>query len=188
MDDDELLRRLKLRDGHAQIELRKRMFHRLRAVSVQVLGDRVRAEDLAEDVLMDFAFEHVDRVEHPRAVASYLRLMAVRRACRLRTLQNRHETVREDRSGPSNTEQAIVEAIDAPARQACLSHCVDAQDHKSRQMLRLRFYSERSVTDIGREMGVSKQYVSRIMRRALEALRGCVSRCESQRGPRVEQG
>lgn len=133
---------------------------------------------------MDFAFEHVDRVEHPRAVASYLRLMAVRRARRLKTLQNRHETVCEERAGPENQEQAMAEAIDAPARRACLSRCVEAQDQKSRQMLRMRFYAERSVTEIGREMGVSKQYVSRIMRRALEALRGCVSRCESQRGPR----
>lgn len=184
MNDDELLRRLKRRDGRAQLELRKRMFHRLLAVCTHILGDRVRAEDLAEDVLMDFVFEHVDRVEHPRAVASYLRLMAVRRARRIRQKQNRHESVRVDRARPVDEESSMVEAIDAPNRQACLAKCIDQQDKKARQMLRLRFYNEMSVTDIGRQMGVSKQYVSRIMKRALEALRGCVSRCESQRARR----
>lgn len=160
------------------------MFHRLRAVCAHVLHDRVRAEDLAEDVLMDFAFEHVDRVEHPRAVPSYLRLMAVRRARRIKQKQNRHEEVSPERTSGVDEERALVTAIDAPARKACLSRCIDAQDKKARTMLRLRFYNERTVTDIGREMGVSKQYVSRIMRRALDALRGCVSRCESQRSTR----
>lgn len=185
MNDDELLRRLKQRDGRAQLELRKRMFHRLLAVCTHILGDRVRAEDLAEDVLMDFAFEHVDRVEHPRAVASYLRLMAVRRARRIRQKQNRHESGHIERARPVDEERMLVDAIDAPQRQACLSRCIEKQDKKARQMLRLRFYNELSVTAIGQQMGVSKQYVSRIMKRALEALRGCVSRCESQgRGAR----
>lgn len=160
------------------------MFHRLKAVCAHVLGDRVRAEDLAEDVLMDFAFEHVDRVEHPRAVASYLRLMAVRRARRIKQKQNRHDTDSLERTSGVDEEGMMVAAIDTPNRVACLAECIDAQDKKARTMLRLRFHAERSVTDIGREMGVSKQYVSRIMRRALEALRGCVSRCESQRSPR----
>lgn len=160
------------------------MFHRLQAVCAHVLGDRVRAEDLAEDVLMDFAFEHVDRVEHPRAVSSYLRLMAVRRARRIKQKQNRHESVSPERSSGVDVEGAMVAAIDAPGRKACLAECIGAQDSKARTMLRLRFHNERSVTDIGREMGVSKQYVSRIMRRALDALRGCVSRCECQGSPR----
>ncbi len=168
---------LKARDPKIQAETWRAVFPRLVAVCAAVLGDRARGEEMAQDVWIDFAYNHVDRVRHARAVYPYLRLMAVRRARRAaaRRARFRREGEPPEAVGMPD-ERGLLGALDARLRADRLAECLDTLTPRARQMLRLRIHREDSLSAIGRAFGVSKQAVDKAIRKALSALRACLER------------
>lgn len=174
MTADELLERLKARDPDAQVHFRKYVRTHLLAICMRELRDRTSAEDIVEDVLTDFIFDHVDRLRSPRAVHRYLRVTAIRRCRRHRTLAARHATLREETMSRPYSAREMVAALDQPRRQARLAHCMSRLTTRARQVLRMKFHNEMTNAAIGSTFGFSGQYASRIIGKALTTLRRCM--------------
>ena len=174
-DAQAVLTGLQARDPRVQADTWRAIFPRLVAVCTAVLGDRARAEEMAQDVWIDFAYNHVDRVQHARALYPYLRLMAVRRA---RRSAARRARFRREGDPPETVgvpdEQRMLGALDARMRADRLAECLDGLTPRARQMLRQRIHREESLSVIGRTFGISKQAVDKAIRKALAALRACL--------------
>src|SRR5690606_17190001 len=85
--DEAELALLKARDPGAQARFFRAQIGRVEGLCARVLGAGADAQEIATDVLGDFLFQYVDGVESPRAVSTYLKLMATRRS--LRWVKNR---------------------------------------------------------------------------------------------------
>ena len=172
----ELLDQLKARDPAAQAQLRRELFSRVRGTCTRMLRDPVRAEDVAEDIWMDFLFTHVDKVREPRAVSSYLRMMTVRRCMRLREFDARHQELDGATEPASNPEESLLGQLDQPRLRARLERCLEKIDGRARWMLQQRFFEEQKLEQIGEAAGVSKQYAGRVVKQSLARLRKCMGK------------
>lgn len=123
--------------------------------------------------MTDFIFKYVHRLSREEAIDSYLRLMAVRRAMRLRDLRAR--------IAPPDLTASIEHA---PADETAgwaqlvprLPLCLDKLTPKARQAIRLRFQGELTNETIGDLIGGSKQYIGRLLKQSLSTLRDCLER------------
>ena len=171
---DALLNGLRAREPRAQSAARQHLYPRVLAVCRKMLADPVLAEDTAEDIWMDFLFEHVGKVQHARALSAYLRMMTVRRCVRIRKGRARHTDLDEVAESTGHPEDGLVSAVDDQRDQDRLQACLDRLDGRARKMLRLRFHLDQTQQTIGRALGVSKQYAGRVIARSLARLRKCL--------------
>ena len=175
----ELLDRLKLRDGQAQLELRQEAFPKVLGTCRHVLKDPVRAEEAAEDIFIDFLYDQVDRVRKSESLWPYLRMMTVRRCIRLRQLERRAKSVDGDDLMPAPTvdaEEPVLCRIDVERDLERLRGCLGRLSNRQKEILRLRFHHELSFSAIGHRLGTSKQYAGRTAKEALGSLRKCVGK------------
>jgi len=170
----ELLEQLKARDPGAQQQLRSELFGKIAATCTRLLGDPVKAESVAEDLWMDFLFTHIDKVREPRAISAYLRMMTVRRCLRLREFEAKHLDLEGGREPATDPEAELLSAIDQPRLQERLTRCLQKLDGRARWMLRLRFFEEQKLEEIGEQASVSKQYAGRVVKQSLGRLRKCM--------------
>jgi RNA polymerase sigma factor (sigma-70 family) len=185
IDEENLVTELRCGNAAAQREFWKARRPEVYAVCAHVLGTGADAEDVADEVLIDFVFLHVRRLKNPRVVGSYLRVMAVRRAIKFRQTRSRFsELVGDHVDGDSgNVEQQVVIRTALPKLERCLAVLTP----KARRVLRLRFELELTNEHIGHLVGGSKQYIGRLLKRSLELLKGCMDSAEpvrTARGPR----
>lgn len=166
-------------DASAQERFWRLFWDRVYASCARVLGHGADASDLATDVLHDFLFTYVHSVTHARAVPSYLRLMATRRALRRRRGAERHHAgaldALPDVDAPSADHRAGTELL-LPR----LADCLETLTPKAQQVLKLRFTGELTTERIGQLVGGSKQYIGKLIRQSTERLRACL---EHKRGP-----
>ncbi|MEZ4433740.1 MAG: sigma-70 family RNA polymerase sigma factor [bacterium] len=173
MDDESILDALRAGDPAAVRALRARYRGRLVAVVAQICGDLGVAEEMSEDILSDFVVDHAPGLRAAGAMGGYLRLMAVRRAVRHRDRGRRHVALGDEVAGEA---PALEAALDAPARHARLADCVAELPVRTQRMLRLRFGGEASLGEVGAALGLSKQFVARVVGDALARLRRCLLR------------
>lgn len=176
MDPGETLTLLRARDAGAQAQLREQLFPRVLGTCLQILRDEVAAREMAEDIWTDFLFGKVDGIEHPRAMAAYLKLMAVRRCRRLRERSARHTAAVELQHQGPDPERLVLEAHDVVRQHALLAACLELLSPKAHQVVRLRYAEELTQEEIGVRIGASKQYAGRVLGRSLEQLRRCMEK------------
>lgn len=172
--EGDLLARLKARDVRAQRQFRERHLRALTARCEPALGDRARAQEVAEDVIADLLLVHIDRVRTERALAAYLHVAALRRCRRLRSLLERHQELEERPDLGDGPEAALLRADEASRWSERIAWCMARLRPKVRAVLRLRFQEDATQEAIGEAMGVSKQYVGRVLAKALESLKRCL--------------
>lgn len=171
--DDSELARLKARDPRAQARFYAAHRARVEAMCARVVGAGAGAGELATDILGDFLFQYVDGVESPRAVHTYLKLMATRRSLRWVRKGSRAEEVSEDLAVDdphAATDQAIWTEELAPR----LTTCLERLTPKAREVLQLRFGTELTNEAIGGLLGGSKQYIGRLIKESTEKLKKCL--------------
>jgi len=176
MDDAELAS-LKARDRAAQARFYAAYRERVEAICRRVLGGGSDAADIATDVLGDFLFQYVDGVESPRAVTTYLKLMATRRSLRWLRRGDRSDEVGDDLpetagQEPASPDQSIWIAQMTPR----LGGCLEGLTPKAREVLRLRFSTDMTNEVIGELLGGSKQYIGRLIKESTEKLKTCLDR------------
>lgn len=178
LDDDELAL-LRARAPAAQARFFRAYRGRVEALCGRILGPSGDAQELAADVLGDFLFNYVDRLETPRAVSTYLKLMATRRSLRRHKARERTNEVDDeqfhDETAPPD--QAIW------ARQVLpkLDECMGGLTPKAREVLKLRFSTELTNEAIGDIVGGSKQYIGRLIKESTEKLKKCLDGGEPPR-------
>ena len=176
---DELVARLRRGETAAQRELWVRYHPMVLAVCRGVLqadaaGD---AEDVAAGVLVDFLEAACRRLRNddPRVVTSYLKLMAARRSLRCAERRRRVEPLDAERiaADPAHDpDEKGARALLLRRLDGCLAHL----SPKARRAIRLRYGGGLVNQRIGELLGVSKQYVGRLLTRSHERLRDCLSR------------
>ena len=171
--DEAELARLKARDRQAQARFYAMFRERVQAICGRVLGSGPDAADVATDVIGDFLFQYVDGVESPRAVSTYLKLMATRRSLRWLRRGSRTEEVSEeapDVEGAAKPDQSIWVAQMMPK----LDGCMEGLTPKAREVLKLRFSTDMTNEVIGELVGGSKQYIGRLIKESTEKLKQCL--------------
>jgi RNA polymerase sigma factor (sigma-70 family) len=171
---ERLLERLKALDPSAQSAFWREKRDGIYAICAHVLGRGDNAQEVTDDVLVDFLFRYVHHVSDSTRVDAYIRLMAARRAVRFRNMARRvhqqdmdehidgREIGPEDRAILSNQGRRVV---------ACMSRLTP----KARRVLDLRFRSDLTNDRIGELLGGSKQYIGRLIKRSLELLQQCMN-------------
>lgn len=173
--DDAELARLKAREPAAQARFYKLFKERVQAICSRILGGGADAADVATDVIGDFLFQYVDGVESPRAVTTYLKLMATRRSLRWLRRGDRAEEVDED--APDDGEPAAPEqAIWVGQMMPRLDGCLEGLTPKAREVLKLRFSTDLTNEVIGEMVGGSKQYIGRLIKESTDKLRTCLDK------------
>ena len=176
----ELLARLKRREGSAQLALRQRALPRITATARHYLKDDLRAEEMAEDIWVDFVLKYVDNLQHGRAIDRYLHMMTVSRCIRfnqfLRTLDPVSPCT-QDPSEPAgeNIESEIIDAIDQPAVLSRLHACLESLAARKQRMVRLRFFQGETFSAIGQAMGISRVYAGRVVQESMSQLLRCMT-------------
>jgi RNA polymerase sigma factor (sigma-70 family) len=176
--DDAELARLKARDRQAQARFYNNFRERVQAVCQRVLGSGPDAADVATDVIGDFLFQYVDGVESPRAVTTYLKLMATRRSLRWLRRGERSEEVADDTpaDGEARPDHANDQAIWVGQMAPRLSGCLEHLTPKAREVLKLRFSTDLTNEAIGDIVGGSKQYIGRLLKESTEKLKLCLEK------------
>ena len=175
--EKKIVQALKRNDKRAQLAFWKEQHPKMVRLCFQVLQDEIGAEEIATEVLVDFIFRRVHELRHDGAAASYLKLMAVRRAVRMRDQLHRFSgELNED--VPGQEVPSILDTVEAGTLLPRLAACLEKLSAKSRKALQLRYGEEMTTERIGNLLGCSKQYVGRLIRNSLLFLRDCIERHE----------
>jgi RNA polymerase sigma factor (sigma-70 family) len=171
-EEDELeMKRLREKDPTAlrQFWLRERPI--VRGICTRVLADGSEAGEVADEVLIDFMFNYVNRLDHARTMGAYLRLMAARRAIRHRERRSKHvELAAQADDSQPDPERSILHAKAVSA----LEHCFRKLTPKAQEAVRLRYSADLTQQQIGAIVGGSKQYIGRVLAQSIDKLRECL--------------
>ena len=179
----ELIVRLQKNDQEAQRLFWSSQWSYVFAICAHILGKGAAATDLAVDVLTAFMFDYVHGLSHPATATAYLRLMAVRRALQKRKEQRffaevkDFETLVED--GARTPEDEALCRASMPRLENCLSHL----SPKAQQVIRLSYTQGMGNNRIAELLGVSKQYIGKLIKKSL----GWLRRCMEEPNPRNRQ-
>lgn len=143
-------------------------------ICVKTQGNTPQASDTTSEVLTDFIFTYVHKMTHPGAMRSYVHLMAVRRSLRAK---GKIETTSSDvleflAAEGKNPEEAACLADMMPQ----LNKCVGKLTPKAQEVLQLRYGQDLTNQKIGIIVGGSKQYIGKLIRGSLKALRECLDK------------
>ncbi|MBI5545991.1 MAG: sigma-70 family RNA polymerase sigma factor [Deltaproteobacteria bacterium] len=173
---EEALLGLRRGDGRTLRDLHAELFPRVRAVCRQLLKAPAVADETAHDVWTDFVVDRAPGLKHPGAIAAYLHMMAVRRCCDQRRLQMRLDE--RDLAGEADGSESVEAHLAASSEQreleARLAGCMERLTGRTREVLRMRFHRSMTQEAIGEVFGASKQYVGKVLKKSLEALRRCM--------------
>lgn len=158
----------------AQAEFFRTNWDWVYATALRILRNPVDANDVTSDVLTTFLFQRVQQLTDPERALGYLKVMTVRRALRFR--QKRGIVVEPNNEAADPTIPIDMEA--AGLRELLrprLQHCLGGLTQKAQQALHLKFGGSLPNERIGELMGVSKQYIGRVITESIAALRRCLS-------------
>ena len=172
LDEIAMVAGLKSGENEARVAFWQNYWDVAYPICSRMLGGGADATDTAVDLLADFMEHFVHRLEDPKALRSYVRLMAIRRS--QETIRRQQKSVRlgfdpEDEARVSAEERAHWQAL-APFLEGCLGKLTP----RARQALRLKYGHHLNNVTIGRQLGTSKQYISRLVIDCLQALRKCI--------------
>ena len=177
------LEALKRRDPVAQADFWAIQRAGLIRTCAAIVKTDADAADIADGVLIDFLFGHVDNIRHAEAVRAYVQLMAARRAVRFRKrahqITNGVDQLVDSENLELSGEQALVLKR--------VTECAERLTHKARTVLRLRYRGDLTNERIGALVGGSKQYIGRLLTRSLSTLRECLQAHQAQRQERQER-
>lgn len=177
--EPELIVRLQQNDHEAQRIFWSTQFPYVFAICAHILGKGEEANELAVDILHAFIFHYVKSLEHPGTAKAYLRLMAVRRALSRRKEQRSFTEVQNWESVPGLASSSAEEQALYRASMPRLEHCLSRLSGKARQVLRLSYTQGVHNTHIAELLGVSKQYIGKLIKKSLEHLRRCMEEAKT---------
>jgi RNA polymerase sigma-70 factor (ECF subfamily) len=161
-------------DRAAEAEICRRFAPRIRLYGLKHLRDDDRASELVQRVLVG-VIEAVrgGRIEEPEHLDRYVLGMARNMAARLRASEAKAEAMepaRLDELGLASI--ARFDAVDV----APLLDCISKLDARSRTILQLAYYRDRTADEIAAALEMTAGNVRVVRHRAMVALRGCMER------------
>ena len=174
-----LFERLKSGCSVAEREFWQQQWLVLHPICLHLLGSEAEATEVVVEVLTEFIMKYVHIIENPLSMNSYVRLMATRKCLKIKRNWQRQVSLDFDMFEGENSfnpeEQAIIVHL-VPRLSECMTHLTP----KAQTALQLRYRSEMTKTAISDLLGVSKQYLGRLLKRSLELLKRCLERDEEE--------
>lgn len=160
-------------NGGAERQFWKTHWTEVYAITCHILGSNSDATDVAVDTLTDFMTHYVHNLTNHNSQKAYIRLMATRRALRFRNRRNRLVPTDvdyfEDGKMLNPEERALFSQL-----MPRLSDCMEHLTPKAQTVVRLRYRKQMTKTAISTTVGVSKQYIGRLLNRSLALLKQCL--------------
>lgn len=185
MDGNALVEGLKKGDNESRLVFWQRYYEEVYPICARILKSPANATDVAVDLLSDFMNHYVHQLSDPGALHAYLRMMAIRRATTYRNRSAKSVSMAvelEDTNG-ANPEEIAHWLTLVPRLEGCLG----ALSPKARQALRLSFGHHQTHVEIGHEIGGSKQYIGRLIKQSLKALKRCMESPLTSRTDRMDE-
>ena len=152
----------------AVVELHKAMVY---SIAWQFLRDRVAADELAQDVFLQL-HKNWARIESPTHLVFWLRKVATHRAIDASRNRKAHaETSLEETDAPT-----VLERVHDSFLSSYLQRMVASLPEKQRSVIVLRYQEEMELEEIAKILGMNVSTVKTQISRALDLLRGKVSR------------
>jgi RNA polymerase sigma-70 factor (ECF subfamily) len=152
----------------AVVELHKAMVY---SIAWQFLRDRVAADELAQDVFLQL-HKNWARIESPTHLVFWLRKVATHRAIDASRKRKAHaETSLEETDEPT-----VLERVHDSFLSSYLQRMVASLPEKQRSVIVLRYQEEMELEEIAKILGMNVSTVKTQISRALDLLRGKVSR------------
>lgn len=175
--EEELLKRAKAGDEEAVASLVTAHQRVVRAFLGRIAPDPATADDLAQDVFLEF-FQAIERADSTRAVRPYL-LGIARNLARMAW---RKQIVRREVSGEALFEmlegytQRLLQSDDEGNRREKLRKCLEALSPKAREVVLYFYRDELSCDEVAERMKMPSGSIRSILTRGREALRVCIER------------
>jgi RNA polymerase sigma factor (sigma-70 family) len=169
----ELVSRLKANDPLVQQQFWKDHWPQVYGLCMRLLGNDFASSEVATEVLSDFLCQYVHGLNNPKALRSYVRMMAVQYAWKERDRRNRPIHIDMDELGdPShgNPEELTMITSMLPRLEECLGRLSE----KAQQAIKLHYYQEMPNEKIGELLGGSRQYIGRLISQSQVSLRKCL--------------
>lgn len=167
--EDELLNRARAGDGAAFAGLVRQYQRTVFSIALRMLGDRQRAEDLAQEVFLQL-YRSLDSIDSDTHLAFWLRKVAVNRAIDRIRQESRHE------SEPlAEADTVAAESSDTdPLLQRRMAELVAQLSPAARAVVVLRYQEDLDPTEIASTLDMSINTVKSHLKRSLSSLRAQV--------------
>ena len=172
------LDRLRAGDPAAQADVFKEHRAALQRLAACMLPAGADAEALVADLFVDFFQVYVRELRSAASIPSYLRIMVVRRAQRLKARASRHAPLPDHAPADAEAKPAD-EALSQQTYLRWLEECLSGLSVRARSVLRLQYGHGLSFAEAGAQLGVSKQAAGKMSLKSLKALRECIAARES---------
>jgi RNA polymerase sigma-70 factor, ECF subfamily len=150
------------------VEMHKAMVY---SIAWQILRDRVAADELAQDVFLQL-HKSWSRIESPQHLIFWLRKVATHRAIDAA----RKRKARAEKSLEETDEPTALERVHDSFLSSYLQRMVASLPEKQRSVIVLRYQEEMELEEIAKVLGMNISTVKTQISRALDLLRGKVSR------------
>ncbi len=168
MDYTDLLHRLLADDPAALDELYRHARMRLYAYAFTLVKDEAVAQDLVQDLFIDFWERQLYRQVHTGLVGYLMQSVRNRSLDHLKREANR-ERLRQAYFG--GTEQAVANAAEARALGEQIEAAVTSLPPMAARVFRMHYVEQLSYAEIAAQLGISENTVSNHMTKALKRLR-----------------
>ena len=152
----------------AVVEMHKAMVY---SIAWQFLRDRVAADELAQDVFLQL-HKNWTRIESPTHLVFWLRKVATHRAIDAA----RKRKAKAETSLDETDEPTVLERVHDSFLASYLQRIVASLPEKQRSVIVLRYQEDLELDEIAKILGINVSTVKTQISRALELLRGKVSR------------
>ncbi len=173
-DMAELIERLRAGSPEAQRVFFAAYLPQLCAITTHILGDPLRAEEVAVEVMGDFLLRHVQSLEIAAAAPAYMRIMAIRKARKFRAQKYTELDLNPEHGADISLPDRMTEEAMCELLSPRLEHCLSKLKPKMRRILQLSYQAELSHKAIGDLIGASGQYVGRVVSQSLASLKRCL--------------
>lgn len=140
----------------------------MRAYAVRVLGDRVEAEDVVQDVLIQ-AWGQLDRLNDPSAVRAWLMRMVSNRAIDRIRRRREHSEI-EDWNAPAPADQSPDRIVEVRMQMTALSSVLEGLPRMQRECWTLKELGGLSYLEIAESLGVPASTVRGQLARARQTV------------------
>jgi RNA polymerase sigma-70 factor (ECF subfamily) len=175
--DEDLLARIARSDSAAVREIVARKLPRLLALAARILGDRMEAEDVAQEVFLRI-WRQAPRWEVGRARFDTWLYAVALNLCRDRLRRRREVYTGElpETADPSSApDRALLDRDDARTVESALAVLPERQ----REAIVLQYYEELSNIEAAAVMGISVEALESLLARARRNLRSCLENADA---------
>ncbi|MBN1961414.1 MAG: RNA polymerase sigma factor [Deltaproteobacteria bacterium] len=185
IENSELMAGIKQNDEEAHRRFWSIYFPIVHGICMKVLGEGFSANEISVEVLDDFLTKYIHTLESPKAILTYLQLMATRRSIK--------EKQRLDTAYDYHIENQVALNTVSPEDRATyhlimprLNICLNKLTPKVQRIVKMRYFEELSNSDIAVRLGISKQYIGRMLNSTMVVLRKCLERATFATKPTAE--